>query len=214
MAAGAAIGLRELSMKAVADALGVSPQALYRHVRDREALEVLVGEHLTASFELPDDVGQPWTDYLVELGHRLREALTPHPGLGTYLRRLGPASAGTLRIIDRCDRVLVSRGLRPVDALMAGGTVANFTIAYVELEVVAEVGTPTGSRERFVRAVEVLGPERLPVLAEALGEYRALGVESYFDWSLRALVRGMAAQFADGIHPTPDSQARRHPDGR
>jgi AcrR family transcriptional regulator len=214
VAAGAAIGLPQLSMKAVADALGVSPQALYRHVRDREALEVLVGEHLLADFQLPDDVGQPWPDYLVDLGHRLREALTPHPGLGSYLRRVGPASGGTLRIIDQCDQVLVSRGLRPVDALMAGGTVANFTIGYVELEAVAEAGTPTGSRERFVRAVEVIGPERLPVLAEAMVEYRALGVESYFDWSLRALVRGMAAQFADGLHPVPDSEALRDRGGR
>jgi AcrR family transcriptional regulator len=213
VAAGAAIGLPELSMKAVADALGVSPQALYRHVRDREALEVLVGEHLMAGFELPDDVGQPWPDYLIELGHRLREALSPNPGLGTYLRRVGAASAGTLRIIDRCDQVLVSRGLRPVDALMAGGTVANFAIAYVELEAAADVGTPAGSRERFARGVEVIGPERLPVLAQAMAEYRALGVESYFDWSLRALVRGMAAQFDDGIHPVPDSQARRQDDG-
>jgi AcrR family transcriptional regulator len=209
VAAGAAIGLPALSMKAVADALGVSPQALYRHVRDRDALEVLVGEHLMDTFELPDDAGQPWTDYLVELGHRLRDALAPHRGLGTYLRRVGVGSAGTLRIIDRCDQVLVSRGLRPVDALMAGGTVANFAIAYVELEAVADPGTPAGARERFVRAVEVIGPERLPVLTEAMAEYRALGVESYFDWSLRALVRGIAAQFADGNHPVPDSRARR-----
>jgi AcrR family transcriptional regulator len=218
VAAGAAIGLRQLSMKAVADALGVSPQALYRHVRDREALEVLVGEHLTASFELPDDVGQPWTEYLVELGHRLREVLTPHPGLGTYLRRLGPASAGTLRIIDRCDQVLVSRGLLPIDALFAGGTVANFAISYVEMEATLDAGAPTESRERFARAVEVVGPERLPVLVQAIGEYRAAGVETYFDWSLRALVRGIAAQLADGIHPVPDSKVssnmRRQRDGQ
>jgi AcrR family transcriptional regulator len=208
--AGAAIGLPELSMKAVADALDVSPQALYRHVRDREALEVLVGEHLLESFELPDDAGQPWTDYLVELGHRLREALEPHPGLGAYLRRVGAASAGTLRMIDRCDQVLVARGLRPVDALLAGGTVASFTIAYVEALAadVAKAGSVVDARERFVRAVEVIGPERLPVLTEAMREYRALGVDTYFDWSLRALVRGMAAQFDDGDHPVPDGRAR------
>jgi AcrR family transcriptional regulator len=197
------VGLRELSMKAVADVLGVSPQALYRHVRDREALEVLVGEHLTARLELPDDVGQTWTDYLVELGQRMRQALLPHPGLGSYLRRLGTASAGSLRIIDRCDQVLVARGLRPVDAFMAGGTVANFTIGYVEHEGTAAITIDT--RERFARAVEAIGPDRLPVLTQAVAEYRQLGVESYFDWSLRALVRGIAAQLADGVVPTPDS---------
>jgi AcrR family transcriptional regulator len=205
VAAGVAVGLPDLSMRAVADALGVSPQALYRHVRDREALEVLVGEHLMAGFELPDDVGQPWPDYLVELGHRLRETLVPHPGLGSYLRRLGAGSAGTLRIIDRCDHVLVSRGLRPVDAFLAGGTVANFTIASVELQAVADAGSSAGARERFARAVEVIGHERLPVLAEAIAEYRAMGPDTYFDWSLRALVRGLAAQLDDGVLPVPDS---------
>lgn len=201
VAAGAAVGLRALSMKAVADALGVSPQALYRHVRDREALEALVGEHLMAGFALPDDTGQPWVDYLVELGHGLRRVLAAHPGLGPYLRRLGAASAGTLRIIDRCDRVLVGRGLRPVDALMAGGTVANHAIASVELEALAESSVPERSQDRFARAVEVLGPSRVPVLWSALSEMRATDPEAYFDWTLRALVRGMAAQFADGVHP-------------
>jgi AcrR family transcriptional regulator len=214
VAAGVAIGLPELSMKAVADLLGVSPQALYRHVSDREALEVLVGEHLMSDFELPDDVGQPWTDYLVELGHRLRQRLLRHPGLGTYLRRLGAGSAGTLRIIDRCDQVLVSRGLRPVDALLVGGTVANFAIAAVELQAVADAAPPAGARERFSRAVEVIGPERLPVLVAAVAEYRAMGPDTYFDWSLRALVRGLAAQLDDGIHPIPDSKVRRRTDGR
>jgi hypothetical protein len=113
--------------------------------------------------------------------------------------------------------VLVSRGLRPVDALFAGGTVANFAISYVEMEATLDAGAPTESRERFARAVEVVGPERLPVLAQAIGEYRAAGVETYFDWSLRALVRGIAAQLADGIHPVPDSKVsstmRRQRDG-
>jgi AcrR family transcriptional regulator len=200
--AGAAIGLPALSVTAVAQALGVSPPALYRHVRDREALEVLVGEHLMSGFELPEDRGQPWPEYLVELGTALRALLLAHPGLGPYLQRLGAASAGSLRVIDRCDQVLVSRGLRPVDALLAGSTVANFAVAAVERQAATATADAAQAIERFSSAVEAIGPERLPVLARAVTEFRRVDPDAYFDWSLRALVNGMAAQLADGSSPT------------
>lgn len=200
--AGAAIGLPALSVTAVAQALGVSPPALYRHVRDREALEALVGEHLMAGFDLPEDRGQPWTDYLVELGHALRTVLLVHPGLGRYLQRLGAASTGSLWIIDQCDQVLVARGLRPVDALLAGSTVANFAVAAVERQAATATADAAKAIERFSSAVEAIGPERLPVLTRAVAEFRRVDPAAYFDWSLRALVNGMAGQLSAGARPT------------
>lgn len=196
--AGVAIGLPALSMTAVADALGVTPQALYRHVADREALEVLVGEHLIADFELPADVGQPWTDYLISLGHSIRQALLLRPGMGVYLQRLGSGSAGGLRIIEECDRVLVARGLRPVEALLAGSSVANLAIAAVDRQAAAAAPSLTAARDRFARAIEEVGAQSLPVLMAAVGEYRSLEPVAYFDWSLRALVAGMAELRAAG----------------
>jgi AcrR family transcriptional regulator len=199
--AGAAIGLPALSVTAVAEALGVSPPSLYRHVRDRDALEALVGEHLTAGYELPRDRGQPWADYLVELGHSLRELLLAHPGLGRYLQRLGAESAGTLRIIDHCDQVLVSRGLAPVEALLVGATVANFAVAAVERQQAMATPSAAEAIQRFSTAVEAIGPDRLPTLVRAVSEFRQLDPDVYFDWSLRCLVDGMAARLAAGRSP-------------
>ena len=52
---GRELGMRRLSVNAVAAQLGVSATALYRHVESRWALERLVGESLLAELELSDD---------------------------------------------------------------------------------------------------------------------------------------------------------------
>ncbi|MDT5219327.1 MAG: hypothetical protein QOF15_1432, partial [Mycobacterium sp.] len=52
---GRELGMRRLSVNAVAAQLGVSATALYRHVESRWALERLVGESLLAELELFDD---------------------------------------------------------------------------------------------------------------------------------------------------------------
>ncbi|WP_345388268.1 helix-turn-helix domain-containing protein [Nonomuraea salmonea] len=59
IAAGKRIGLNELTMQRVADALGVTTAAIYRHVPSRSALETLVGEAILGELRLTDDPAQP-----------------------------------------------------------------------------------------------------------------------------------------------------------
>ncbi|MBU8841770.1 TetR/AcrR family transcriptional regulator, partial [Mycolicibacterium goodii] len=52
---GRELGMRRLSINAVAPRLGVSATALYRHIDGRWELERLVGESLLADLELGQD---------------------------------------------------------------------------------------------------------------------------------------------------------------
>ncbi|MDH5236337.1 MAG: TetR/AcrR family transcriptional regulator, partial [Acidimicrobiia bacterium] len=48
-------GLEALSMRAVANAVGSSPMALYRYVSDRRDLEIAVAQLVSVELELIDD---------------------------------------------------------------------------------------------------------------------------------------------------------------
>src|SRR3954471_24589766 len=72
----------DLTMKRVADHLGVSVPGLYHWVRGRDDLLRLAAEHALSRVHLPEDIGQHWATWLREGAHYIRDALdnqTPLP---------------------------------------------------------------------------------------------------------------------------------------
>jgi TetR/AcrR family tetracycline transcriptional repressor len=74
-------GAEGFTMRAVADALGVSPMALYHHVEDKAALAALVVEAALNERELPAPTGQSWQDGLYEMALWTRDLWLTHPGV-------------------------------------------------------------------------------------------------------------------------------------
>lgn len=61
------VGLNGLTMRMVADELGVSPMAAYRHVADRDTLVSLVADRLASTVEVPAPDSGPWDERLRRL---------------------------------------------------------------------------------------------------------------------------------------------------
>ena len=61
-----AVGLTNLTLKAVADHLGVSVAGLYHHIRGKDDLLRLAAERTAADSEVPLDHGQHWAEWLAE----------------------------------------------------------------------------------------------------------------------------------------------------
>jgi TetR/AcrR family tetracycline transcriptional repressor len=103
-------GLAAFSLRGLADALGVAPNALYNHFRSRDDLLDAVADRFAASITLPASE-QPWPDWVRAAASGLRAQLTSQPGItGLLLARAGSTAAGPkvlARFIDR----LVSAGL-------------------------------------------------------------------------------------------------------
>lgn len=122
------IGLSELTMRAVADRLGVSSTSLYYHVRDREDLTRMVAEYSAEQLVPPRDQGQHWTRWLLEWAQFTRAAFVGQPGLleqflnGTIeLERMLPN-------IDRVIGVLEREGFDPDDAMRAYSLVSDVAV--------------------------------------------------------------------------------------
>lgn len=76
-----------LTMRAVADALGVSTMGLYHHVENKAALVELLVERAYRERPLPTPSGDDWRDDLLELAIWMRETLKAHPAVA-HLRQV------------------------------------------------------------------------------------------------------------------------------
>ncbi|WP_030159673.1 TetR family transcriptional regulator [Glycomyces sp. NRRL B-16210] len=193
--AGRAVGMRELSMNAVASALGVTPAALYRHVEGKWELERLVGESLLDDLQLRDDPDQGVVAHLRDFGLQLREHALARPGLASYLQVLFPRGTAGRRLLSDEVRALARRGYGADAAIMVSGAVASIAIGYAAAEDAQrdrndEIG---GQRER------VAGD--LAADAELGSAYRSLPeVDStqYVRLVLTAAVRGLVGAAPPG----------------
>src|SRR3954452_22471098 len=73
------IGLENLTLRSVADRLGVSIGALSHHVGNKEDLLRAAAEHALAHRSPPADVGQHWARWLIEWALYIEHSLTSEP---------------------------------------------------------------------------------------------------------------------------------------
>jgi AcrR family transcriptional regulator len=90
-------GLAAVTMQAVADRLGVTPMALYRHVANKADLLDGVVESLLLEVPLPDP-SLNWADRLSALSRGTRQAALRHPEVFPLLLQRAAATEGAQRV--------------------------------------------------------------------------------------------------------------------
>ena len=78
-------GLDALSMRNVAERLGVSPMPLYTRVGNKAALIDAVADHLLVDLAPAAGAGEPWPEYAERWCRELRERLKRTPDSRLYL---------------------------------------------------------------------------------------------------------------------------------
>jgi len=169
--AAAEIGLDRVTMKAIADHLGVSVPGLYHHVRGRDELMRLAAEYSVAQMEVPKDHGQHWAAWLLEWAQYSRSSFTAQPELlGQFVRGV----IGVDRMIGHVEAVvglLTRQGFSPAEAMDAFTVVGDIALG-------AAVGDlrEAGARPRrrsaiadYHRVLSERGPDELPNLGALAG---------------------------------------------
>src|SRR4051794_21547357 len=75
------LGIERLTLRDVAEHLGVSVAALYHYVAGKDDLLRLAAEYSAARVPLPEDHGQHWALWLLEWATYNRDAFVARPGL-------------------------------------------------------------------------------------------------------------------------------------
>jgi AcrR family transcriptional regulator len=200
------IGLADLTMKSVADRLGVSVPGLYHHVGGKDDLLRLTAEYSAAHVELPRDRHQHWAVWLFEWAHYNRDAFLGQPEL---LKQYLEGAIGfdrTSEIYEQVLGLLTRDGFTIDEAVTAYTTISTYAIGAAvstirEARAEAE-GRP--STAGFERVLAERGPDELPHL-RAVVAGGGIDPGALFDQGLLSILRGMVR---DRDEPWPAVRAR------
>jgi AcrR family transcriptional regulator len=188
-------GLDAVTMRAVAERVGVTPMALYPHVGDKQALlDGLLGR-LLAEIALPDPAA-PWRDRLVALAHGLRATGQRHPAVFPLLLARPSVTTGALRVVEAIYAALREAGVPDPQVPRVERLLSTFVIGYLASQANGRFGP--GSSAPRQRRTQVPADE-LPV-HHALAPHLDLEVDwdAEFDADLDDMLRMVSAIAARG----------------
>ena|SRR5215218_487662 len=179
-------GPEALTMRGLANELGISPMALYRYFPSKTDLMDAAIEIAAPEIELPEPGAGPWKQQLAELARALFRAGVQHPSLARerFNRPLQTPSA--LRVTNRAIELLLEAGLSKPDAVAAFKALLLHTLAAAAFA--ASESRPE-VRKRASERHASLPAEELPAMAAVAAELTAaLGGEEAFELGLAALL--------------------------
>ena len=181
-------GRAALTMRRLADDLGVKAPSLYVHVRSKEELLTGVLDDVLGEVALPP-VTRSWRSSLVAGFGEYRRVLVRHPGAVTLLTERTRVSPVQVRLVERSIELLERAGLRTEQAVGVHVTLVAYTLGFVLQEVaprpapVISAAVPIATSEVFARAVNALAETTVDQ------RYRA-GLELVLDGANRRSAQG------------------------
>ncbi|MGI5154706.1 TetR/AcrR family transcriptional regulator [Microbispora sp. CA-102843] len=133
-------GLDGVSMRAVAERIGVTPMALYRHVGGKaELLDAMVGHLLSAL--LPHNAGQDqqgaqqWDERLATLARGFRTMVRRHPWAAPLLFSRPAVTPDAARAVDAIYTALIEAGVPDREVPRLERLISTLVIGFVASEV-------------------------------------------------------------------------------
>jgi AcrR family transcriptional regulator len=191
------IGLDHVTMKGVADKLGVSVPGLYHHVDGRDDLMRLAAEYSASQIQIPTDHDQHWTAWLLEWARYQHDAFTAQPEL---LSQFLNGTIGVDRMVTHLDAaigLLMRHGFTAEEALDAYNLVSACAIGIAVGEIRAAEANRAGRPviAEYHRVLSQREPDELPHLRALVGAINQ--VSSDFDARIRTVLLGIAVARGD-----------------
>ncbi|MDB5074597.1 MAG: Transcriptional regulator, MarR family [Chloroflexi bacterium] len=146
------VGLDDLTMRRLADRMGVTAASLYWHVRDKNELLAMLGEEISAEIPLPRQ-DLPWREALTQAAREYRRAMLAHRDGARVLVATPPIGAQRMRGAEAFLAMLRNAGFSMQDVADIGYVCNSFIVGYVLDETLstpepqpdAKASEPTGA---------------------------------------------------------------------
>jgi AcrR family transcriptional regulator len=164
-------GVEAITMRRVAQELGVEAMSLYHHVPNKDAILDAVVDVVFAAIELPGAECDDWRDAIRARASSAREVLSRHSwalGLMDSRRNPGPA---TLRHHDAVLGVLREAGFTVPMAVHAVSLIDSYVGGFVLQEANLPVATPDEVERVAGGILEHLPEDELPYLTEVITDH-------------------------------------------
>ncbi|MGH9037281.1 MAG: TetR/AcrR family transcriptional regulator [Acidimicrobiia bacterium] len=184
-------GVEAMSMRRLAQALGVTPMALYGHVGDKHDLLDLIADRYLGELELPgDDV--PWEEWLGGLFGSLHVLMRQRPVLAQVLVNQPVKARAARSMADATLGVLRANGFEDRLAVEVFVVLASYTVGFT-LNQTARLRPPERTADDQLRSLRERGSE-YPHLAAAAEPFVNWPYHDLFDHGLRLLIGAYAHQ--------------------
>lgn len=145
-------GYEQITIRALANEMGVAPMSLYRHIRDKDDILDEVVERLLARLWRPRSDGADWKEWIAEAADRLHRFLVGQPAaLHVFLDHPVVSRSNVARMQAMIE--VLRRELQDEEAaLRAYGAIQTYTIGFAALEA-ARAGwiPPDGEEDPLAR---------------------------------------------------------------
>lgn len=160
-------GLDAVSIRRVAEALSVTPMALYRYVSDKSdllagILEVVVRDAAVTGHEDAD-----WREWLCETFLRMAGAMLEQRGVMALIGTVGAIGPATLPVVESILARLRGAGFPPREAAELFQELNRYMLGAVASDNAFSPNPTARDRERKTRAsLELLSADDFPILTE------------------------------------------------
>lgn len=192
-------GLKGVSMRRVAAAVGAGTMSLYRYVSRKEDLIDLMADRVLSELDLPDAPSGDWRADLRLIARQSHDLQLRHPWSGTVGLARPSMGPNQLRVTEFALRTVANLGL-DIDTMMwMVLTVITFGRGAAEAEVAErEAQRRTGMTEDqwrlsmspYVR--QIIDSGRYPLLSRYIVEGQDLDPETAFEQGLDRIIEGLA----------------------
>ena len=163
-------GLGALSMRRLANAMGVGTMSLYRYFPDKETLLDGVAELLLAGIEMPPHGDEPWQTKVEQILVAYRRLAQDHPNAFQLPATRPLNTLGALRHVEAFLEILVTAGLSDILAQRAVRIAGTFSSGYLLNELAGLNLQPHRSADSSALSVEDLPEQGFPRLRIAASQ--------------------------------------------
>ncbi|MFZ5642463.1 MAG: TetR/AcrR family transcriptional regulator C-terminal domain-containing protein [Bacillota bacterium] len=160
------VGLQQLTMRRLAESLGIKAASLYWHVTDKGELMQLLADNICDRIFLPEE-NRNWRELVVSLSNQYRNILLSIRDSAEILVDTVPATPRRLRVIENMFGILYRAGFSPQEVVFASGLINNYVLSFVMDEM------------RLVRMASDKGKSVEEALSDARKMFQGLSLEEY-----------------------------------
>jgi AcrR family transcriptional regulator len=182
-------GLEALSVRKVAERLGVWPTTVMHHAGGRDGLVALLIEHLAAG--ISTDLRGNWRSRLAQLGNEIRRVALAHPGLAYELLRSDPSGPQALRLAEAILDALEEAGVDDDVAQDAYDLFLTYVLGSAGRQTTAVAATYW---EEFETALDQGEPDSYPALRRAAASGMTRDDDTRFAGGLELVLDAIAGR--------------------
>jgi AcrR family transcriptional regulator len=187
-------GMEGLTMRRLAEVLGVGKMTLYGHVRSKEELIDAIVDVAVGTADPPATEGT-WREQLGALMRSRHESLNAHPGLVAIRFTRPVVRPDALRFGEAGMRILAAAGFDAGESARAFRLLFTYVVGYAGLSPQATVDE---ARRQAAVAIAGLPPDEYPHLTGAADAFSAaMAGEEQFEQGLELILDGLESRLRD-----------------